>query len=172
MFYSSNILTCFACLICIVQSSANADNGTFRDVAPFAVYVSVNGSKMDKELEERFVKSCLKMLQEANVPTVKGEHLTKETNPFFHWEFWVRRTQDGQLSCLARVSVKLRTKNPINKTVIDGLLASGFKVHFLTAAENPEHVFTYFMRENTEGIVRLWRRDNPHTEFAASDSRD
>ena len=157
-------------LACFLQCSVSADDGAFRDVSPFAVHVSVDGSTMDDELEKAFVSSCLKMLRESKVPTAKAAPYANEKNPFFHWEFWVRRTQDGRLSCLSRLSVKLRTKNPINNTVMDGVLASAFNIRSLGDSETPQKVFADFVNENTGLVGRMWRRDNPLATSAASNT--
>lgn len=165
----TNVALPVVALACFLQGSVRADDGVFRDVSPFAVHVSVDGSTRDDELEKTLANSCLKMLRDSKVPTENTASYADEKNPFFHWEFGVRRTQDGTLCCISRLFVKLRTKNPINNTVMDGVLASAFDVRFLGSSETPDKVFGDFMKENAGLVTKMWRQDNSLAATAAND---
>lgn len=79
-------------LVCCLQDSVIADGRAFRDVSPFSVHVSVNGSTMDEDLEKALTKLCLKELRNSKVPTVHAAPLADEKNPINN------STMDGLLA--------------------------------------------------------------------------
>lgn len=166
----------FICILLTVVFSAihavsQADDGVYNAVSPFAVYVTLDGPGNKKQIELQFSKIAYAQLREARVPTADAKDMKTEPNPYIHFEYWIRGIEEtGEYLCIARVNVKVKTKNPFNGTRMNGVLASGLKVESVDSIDDAKKLFVEFAMENTRAIFKAWRSDNPLPGFALPDS--
>ena len=154
-----------------IHSGARADEGVYTAVSPFAVFVTLDGPGNNRQIELQFSKIAYAQLREARVPTADAKDMKAEPNPYVHFEYWIRGVEEtGEFLCIARVNVKIKTKNPFNGTRMDGVLESGLKVESVDSIEDAKKLFLEFSMENTAAIIKAWRSDNPLPGFALPES--